>query len=174
MCEVKKLLFITNSEFGQSSICVSIIRELLSRQDSIEIHLLSFPALQDRVTDLLDGESQRFQFHSLLSAPSFAQKHEEGGSIRTEAISHSAGFFASLRSYFSMGKVMLPWRGDEYMRLYHECCQFIQESQPDLCICDGLFLQGQDAAEGLNRQYIILSPVPWRGDPGLRVFSYPA
>lgn len=175
MIEVKnkKLLFITNAEFGQSSVHISTIRELLSGQESVEIHLLSFPSLRARVTDLLKASDQNFEFHSLLSAPSFVQKQEEGWT-QTEALSHSTGFFASLGSYMNLGTVVLPWNGEEYLNLYDECCRFIKEIQPDLCIVDALFFSGLDACEGLNQKYSILSPVAWRGDQGLKkMFAYP-
>lgn len=174
MGEVKKLLFITNSEFGQSSIFVSIIRELLSRQDSTEIHLLSFPSLRSRVADLLDGSNPNFKFHSLLSAPSFVSKQEESGPM-TEFVSHSTGFFGSLASYRKMDKALMPWTPDEYLKIYHECCQVIKEVQPSLCVLDVLFFAAFDACEGLKLKYVNLTPVPFRGDQGLlRTFTYPA
>lgn len=177
MSKVKKLLFATNSEFGQASVHISVIRELLSREEPIEIHLLSFPSLQARILDLESSTSRhQFRFHPLTSALSFVDKHEEEGTSMTSFIRHRATFRGAMESYSIAAKTCIPWTGEEYVKLYEECFKIIKDLQPDLVVCDIIFFPSFDACQGLlNQKYIILAPTPFRGDQSLmRTFSYPA
>lgn len=166
----KKLLFITNSEYGQSSVHCSVIQELLSRPDAPQIQLLSFPALQTRVASL---SALNFKFHGLTSAPSFLDKLTEQGEV-TSAASHSTGFISAILSYFVINKFLIPWTSSEYLKLYHEISQVVQEVRPDLCVVDSLFFVGLDACLGEKQKHIVLSPVQFKGDQGLKNFNFPA
>jgi len=171
----KKLLFISNAEYGQASIHCSIIKDLLSRSDqALEIHLLSFPFLQSRVSDLVDASNKNsLQFHPILSAPSYLQKQEEKGAL-SGFIRHGTGFLSSIASYMTIGQALLPWTGDEYLKLYHEMSKVIEEVKPDLAMVDVLFAPAIDACLGTGQKHIILSPTPFKGDQGGKNFNLPA
>ncbi|KAL4899849.1 hypothetical protein BDW74DRAFT_106774 [Aspergillus multicolor] len=154
------VLFLANSEHGQTNIVLAIIHELLVRGD-IDIHLASFPVLEKRLNKLLhDNES-----HYNSSYKSRVHFHPVRGPSNTEIFIrtgkrgafHPPGYTGSVLGFKSLCEDIWGWTEDEYVDIYESCVETINAVKPSLCAIDFFFLQGRDAAYNAGQTTVLLN-----------------
>lgn len=155
------ILFLTNCELGQASICLAVAHELLVRQH--DVHIASFSSLSDAASALNSRASK------LSPNPtSQATFHPVDGIAMKEVVAqkwdlnifkvHEVGFWGALRAYNTALAISMPWDGPQYMEVYRSCVKIIEQTQPDIIVVDPLFNQAKDSCRTLRRKYIVLSP----------------
>lgn len=154
------ILFLTNSELGQASVCLAVAHEFLIRQNNV--HIASFTPLSNAISTLNTRVS------TLSPSPTRATFHPIRGLPMREAVSqkwsldifniHEVGFRGALRAYKTVLGMSVPWDGPQYMEIYHSCVDIIKRTKPDIIVVDPLLGQAKDACRALGRTYIILSP----------------
>ena len=165
----KKLLFLTNSESGQSNTILATALEALTRPH-VEVHVASFPVLKRRVEKL----DPRLNFHALDGKPA------------TE-IAQGLGFSAidarhpPLRKRIMVDERILQvgyagWDGERessfsfrcgdvsdgillaYMRIVQNIVRLIEELNPTVVVVDSFFGPGFDACHSTNSKFVMSSP----------------
>lgn len=174
------ILFVTNSELGQASVCLAVAHEFLIRKH--RVHIASFGPLQSDISTLNKRAS--------TSSPtaSTAAFHLINGRSMKEAVQqkhkldifniHESGFWGALKAYNTkLASMAIPWDGDEYLKGYKSCLDIIEEVLPDVIVVDPLLSQAKDACNFLGLKFIILSPNTFKEhvpQPGLANFwKYP-
>lgn len=156
----RSILFLTNSELGQATVCMAVAHEFLLRPE-YDVHLASFSSLSKAVTDLnvrskalSDGASEA-TFHTISG-----KSMKEAAGRKTEFIEmHRPGFRGAIEAYNKvLPATFASWNGSEYMIGYSSCVEIIENVNPDILVVDPLFSQGIDACQALSRKFIILSP----------------
>lgn len=156
------ILFLTNCELGQASVCLAVADEFLTRQ--YPVHIGSFGSLQNAVSTL--------NHHSSVTSSSTASEvtfHLIKGRAMRESVQlnrelnifniHEVGFWGALKAYKAVLPTMvIPWSGPEYMEGYTSCVEIIDKVQPGMIVVDPLLSQAKDACHMLGRQFVILSP----------------
>ncbi|KAK6001619.1 hypothetical protein QM012_002950 [Aureobasidium pullulans] len=157
----RSLLFVTNSELGQASVVLAVAYEFLLRPE-YEVHIASFPALQDHVDQLNDmasrlsnGVSKTARFHPLAG-----KSMKEVAPPGTEFLDlHAPGISGAVFAYDNvLPATFAPWHGTEYMIGYSSTLEIIKETCPELVVVDPLFSQGVDACNAIDQKCMILSP----------------
>ncbi|MDI1490336.1 MAG: hypothetical protein OHK93_001536 [Ramalina farinacea] len=154
----KRVLFLTNSEYGQAQTQVSIAYELLSYPD-IEVHIASFEELGPRIPALnklfnsrhgkaaagsIGRQGKQIHFH-LIDHPSLAKVLQFKNAGAVSNLSHPPGFWGALRSYPKTVNILLAWEPEEYIAIARRCEDLIGEIRPHAVVVDSLFSAGMDA-----------------------------
>lgn len=161
--EKVKVLFLTNSELGQSSVCLAVTHEFLLRPE-YEVHIASFPVLGPTVTKVnaraksLASAQQEATFHPLCGLSMKDAYIQKVGNQRTFN-NHRVGLRGAMNAYKSvLINALAPWNGSEYMAVYFQCFSVIQDIQPVVVVVDPLFAPAIDACLKLKLPYLVLSP----------------
>ncbi|KAJ0426686.1 hypothetical protein BJY00DRAFT_320353 [Aspergillus carlsbadensis] len=155
-----RVLFLANSEHGQTNIVLAIIHELLVRGD-IDVHLASFPVLEKRLEKLLrDNEASydstyrsRVHFHP-VRGPSNTEIFIRTGK---RGAFHPPGYSGSVLGFKSLCEDIWGWTESEYVDIYESCVEIIREVNPDVTAIDFFFLQGRDAAYNTGHTCVLLN-----------------
>jgi X-X-X-Leu-X-X-Gly heptad repeat protein len=157
----QSILFITNSELGQSTVTLAVAHEFLLRPE-YDVHIASFSPLQDAISELNDqaatlssGTATTATFHTIAG-----KSMKEAAGRKTEFIEmHPPGISGAIFAYQRvLPATFASWNGAEYMIGYSSCVEIINSVRPDLVAVDPLFSQGIDACTSLGLKFIILSP----------------
>lgn len=162
------VLFLTNSELGQASVCLAVAHELLL-QPSYTVHIASFAPLRDAVFELNSravsflspsSPSVRAAAFHLIRGLSMKQALERRKFYPTNAFYlHGLGYRAAIQAYKdALVKVLSPWPGEEYMSIFQDCLEIVRRVQPAMIVVDPLFPQAIDACRQLRKKYVVLSP----------------
>ncbi|RLL97770.1 hypothetical protein CFD26_101966 [Aspergillus turcosus] len=160
MATPTKVLFLANSEHGQTNIILAITHELLVRGD-VDVHIASFPALERRVNKLLndnaasynDSFQSRIHFHP-IRGPSNTDVFIRTGK---RGAFHPPGYSGSVLGFQSLCEDIWGWTEDEYVDIYQCCMEIIKSVQPSVIAADFFFLQGRDAAYNAGYTAILIN-----------------
>ncbi|KAL4793750.1 diacylglycerol acyltransferase-domain-containing protein [Aspergillus venezuelensis] len=155
-----KVLFLANSEHGQTNIVLAIIHELLVR-GGVDVHLASFPVLEKRLEKLLHDNQEsydadyrsRVHFHP-VRGPSNTEIFIRTGK---RGAFHPPGYTGSVLGFKSLCEDIWGWTEDEYVDIYESCVEIIKDVKPSLCAIDFFFLQGRDAAYNAGQTIVLLN-----------------
>ncbi|PBK62377.1 UDP-Glycosyltransferase/glycogen phosphorylase [Armillaria solidipes] len=155
----RKVLFFTNSEYGQANIVLSVAHEL-SLRPNVEVHIASFPVLSPRIKDLQDrirvtGSPARVFFHPLRG---ISLKEARIRRIGTNTPTHAPSLSGALRSFRRLPYYVAEWSGPEYMELYDSCVEIIQDLNAHAIVIEYFLSQAIDACRFLNLKFIIMTP----------------
>ncbi|KAE8154048.1 diacylglycerol acyltransferase-domain-containing protein [Aspergillus avenaceus] len=154
------VLFLANSEHGQTNIILAITHELLVRGD-IDVHIGSFPALESRIEKLLrdnapsynDSFRSRIHFHP-IRGPSNTDVFIRTGK---RGAFHPPGYHGSVLGFQSLCEDIWGWTEEEYVDIYNCCTEMIKDIKPSVIAADFFFLQGRDAAFNTGYTAILIN-----------------
>lgn len=166
------ILFLTNSELGQASVCLAVAHEFLL-QPGYKVHIASFAPLHDAIPQLNTRavaflsraesitSARKATFHTIAGLSmrqTLQQKHNFDASNVFGGL-HGVGFHAASQAYKAvLLRTVAPWSGPEYMAIYHEIVRIVSGVEPDVVVLDPLFPQAVDACRALGKEYVVLSP----------------
>ncbi|RAK79081.1 UDP-Glycosyltransferase/glycogen phosphorylase [Aspergillus fijiensis CBS 313.89] len=153
-----RVLFLANSEHGQTNLILALSHELLVRGDT-DVHIASFPTLKPRIEKLLvdnnldsDGVRSRIHFHP-LNGPSNSEAFARTGK---RTICHPPGYQGALKGFKSLFEEIWAWNEEEYLQVYDSCLETVLAIEPSVVLVDCFFPQGRDAAYNAGHQAIVL------------------
>jgi hypothetical protein len=157
----KKILFLTNSEYGQANVVLAVAHSLIHLNTEVEYHIASFKALEAPIraassyaveTSVLPSAARPLIFHELL-APSYSRTP-----IVNETSDLTPGFINSARAVLAISEIMLPWEPEEFGEVCKEIMRVVGQVNPDLTIIDPLFSPGLSVCSRLGIKWIVLAP----------------
>ncbi|KAK3899392.1 hypothetical protein C8A05DRAFT_36984 [Staphylotrichum tortipilum] len=163
----KRVLLLTNSEHGQANVFLATSYALLTLPDAdVEVHFASFPPIQPAVSSTSaharrDRPSARpIVFHALdgndmVTAWSRPEILAEQAALYTPS---AVPLVHAVRRGLLLLKVMLPWSGDEFVRLMKAVVKVVEEVGPDVVAVDPAFAPGLTALRGLGCRFVVLAP----------------
>ncbi|KAL9109104.1 MAG: hypothetical protein Q9227_006195 [Pyrenula ochraceoflavens] len=161
MAKSKRVLFFTNSELGQATVCLAVAHEFLLRPQ-YDVHIASFTALEEsvsalntRAAELSGGSASTATFHTIAG-----KSMKEAAGRKTEFVEmHPPGFEGALYAYERvLPATFASWNGPEYMIGYSSCVDTLGGVQPDIVVIDPLLSQAIDACNELGTKYLLRSP----------------
>jgi hypothetical protein len=161
--ERDKILFLTSSEHGQTTVIFATIHELLLR-DQFDIHLASHRPAEPRLRDLFEGNKGKYpkganvSFHA-INAPSMKELLERDGAYTSMA--HPPGFWGAFRAWCRVDEIVWRRTGDEYMECVRSCIQILKEVRPVLAVVEPFCPYAIDACMSLDLPYVWLSPLTY-------------
>ena len=161
---MKTILFLANSEHGQTNIILALTHELILHPD-IDIHIASFPALERRVHKLLHDNAPRYNAHNVASVSSRVHFHPIRGPSNTEVFLrtgkrgafHPPGATGAVLGFKSLIEDIWGWNEEEYVDVYNSCLETVKDVRPDLVVVDFFFLQGRDAAHNMGHTAVLMN-----------------
>ncbi|TGO25525.1 hypothetical protein BPAE_0078g00240 [Botrytis paeoniae] len=176
----RKILFLTNSEYGQSNVVFATAYELIL--NNVEVHIASFeaPAIAKEVSDIIDygnfrspirtrvdelnaGDygpippgSIKAVFHP-IDSPGMVEKLALVAPDQ-EAMRHGVGFREAWRIYEKIPSVLSSYTPDEYVKGVHSCVEIVEKVNPDGIVVEKLCAQGFDACAILGKKTMSITP----------------
>ncbi|KAK6211999.1 hypothetical protein LQW54_005527 [Pestalotiopsis sp. IQ-011] len=183
MSNPKRILFLTNSEYGQANVVLAVAHGLIHADADVEIHIASFKVLGDAVRLLSDyalktaPEPQRSKkaivFHEVHGRP-YARTP-----ITRETFDLTPSLYNTARVIWAFPEVMSPWEPAEFVGLCEEVERIIDEVRPDLTVVEPMFNPGLTICHHRRMEWMVLTPntikdFGVRMQPGLAVlWKYP-
>jgi hypothetical protein len=180
----QSVLFLSNIEHGLANVVLATSHALLIHHSDIEVHYASFPSFKKHVSAISDSAlrqspgSNPITFHE-LKGPRYWHALNAHGHFISEMM-HPPGLIGSTVFASAFPRYLAPWSGSQYLALYEQISQIIDEVDPALIALDLLLGPALDAAKEKNRSFAILSPntlldiagqfQPW----GSMFWKYPA
>lgn len=171
MSKQKKIIFFTNSEYGQANVVLATAYELVLA--GCDVHIASYGSkgaslgvsITERITELNEGRygaipkgSKPVSFHC-LKGPSMTEamsrKFTEKDAVK---FVHGTGVREVLRMYPMLMKVLCVWEPQDYMDGLESCIEILKHVDPDFIINERLCAQAIDACTLLSKTYVCLSP----------------
>lgn len=161
MAKRQTVLFLTNSELGQSTVILAVAHEFLIRAD-YDVHIASFPALAGAIPELNEAAAM-----ATAGGASTATFHTIAGASMKDALARDAEFLEMHPpgvngAMFAYNNVLpatfAPWQGTDYMVGYQSCVDIINAVDPDIVAVDPLLSQGVEACNTQGKKVVILSP----------------
>ena len=160
---------LTNSEFGQANVFISTIYAFLETEHDAEIHIASFPSLEEAAQNALAPvtKGKGITFHTLPGRAMFeCMNAEPDPANRIFAVSSlKPGFWNTPSSArFILTKGLICWSPEEFAAIFHTICDLIKDISPDLIIIDQILAPGLTAAKHMKEivstpfKIAILSP----------------
>lgn len=155
MSSTKKVIFLTNSEPGASNINLAVCHELLS-QLSLEIHIISFPTLEESVSAV----SHRITFHALPGLSLTQNFEQQSRSSWSQAMASAPSISGAIKGYQAIKTFAAGWPAKEHLELYAATTTLIRDIDPKLVVLDPVFIPGVEAVRDLGAKHVILCPNP--------------
>ena len=160
----RKVLFLTNSEYGQANVVLAVTYELLL-QNEVEVHIVSWPALAPRVTELngrLLGSASttnpgQVTFHTIPGNGMFDAVLENFGRTR-DNMPHKPGYAGTAFFRTLAAEMLAPWLPDQHLQLVDWFEDLVRKLDAALIVLDPLLAPAHDMARKLHWSHAILSP----------------
>ncbi|KAH8194087.1 hypothetical protein TruAng_011750 [Truncatella angustata] len=165
MAKRAKVLFFTNSDSGQSNVVLAVIYDLL-RQNRVDVHIASWPALESRLKTLYqevqDADPSRsispITFHNLASFPGFGVFLEKNKDRRKADVPHPPGRLGAARISLLTVRALATWEPEEYLSLFDWAADLVKELGPALVVLDPFLIPIHDMSRHFKWNYAVLSP----------------
>lgn len=153
---MKTILFASNTEHGQLNTILAIVQELVKRpHDVSSIHIVSFSTAGSRVQEMAAQSSVPISFHPLFG-PTYVDGIARNGLLADLVHLPTS---KSLKIFQDFGKLAMIWTEEEYLDQVNTLKQYITDIDPDAIVIDFLLSSAYDACRGLNRRYVVNSPM---------------
>ncbi|KAI8251971.1 hypothetical protein K4K58_008240 [Colletotrichum sp. SAR11_239] len=163
MSPKRKVLMLTNSEYGQANIFLATCHALMGTAPDVEIHLASFAPIRTAVAAASEAS---IKAHPKASSINFHEIH--GTNYFKALLSHQVGGRRLLEiapSFRTMPTVLqiiaraaMPYTGPEMVENCNEIRRIIEQVGPDLTLVDNMFTPGLTMARHMGIKWMILSP----------------
>ncbi|KAL7905070.1 hypothetical protein GGI35DRAFT_489300 [Trichoderma velutinum] len=161
----QKILFFTNSDYGQANVVLAVAYELAIMSKEVEIHIASFEGLEHAVLgtnqlamDNSSGKpSSRLIFHRLRGTSQFEACIGPDLDL-FKAYDRPPTFFNAARTILCIEGIMQPWSSEEFADLYQQSLDILNHVEPDLTVVEPLFTPGLTLCNHLGVKWIVMAP----------------
>ncbi|KAH7108985.1 hypothetical protein B0J13DRAFT_320538 [Dactylonectria estremocensis] len=161
----KKILFFTNSDYGQANIVLATVYELMLLTKDVEIHIASYEGLRHAALETnqlaLDNSAGtpplHLVFHRLNGRSQFEAATGPDVDI-FKAYDRPPTFVNAARTILCIEGIMQPWSPEEFADLYQQSLDVLKHVEPDLVVVEPLFTPGLTLCNHLGVKWIVLSP----------------
>lgn len=168
MTTTKRLLFFTNSDYGQANVVLATAHAIGLENPNVEIHIASFQELEASVDNsskfMQKSASQQkllipksFIFHK-INGISWGPATKRPGTAIFDTLELRPGFVNSAKGVATLPAVMVPWTPEEYMEIYWDTQRVYDEVNPDLTIVEPLYTHGLTFCHYRGVRWMVLSP----------------
>ncbi|KAI8233352.1 hypothetical protein K4K54_010562 [Colletotrichum sp. SAR 10_86] len=163
MSPKRKVLMLTNSEYGQANIFLATCHALMGTAPDVEIHLASFAPIRTAVAAASEAgikahpNASSIEFHEIRGTHYFkALLSPEVGGRRLLEIAPSVRTMPTVLRIIA--RAAMPYTGPEMVENCNEIRRIIEEVEPDLTLVDNMFTPGLTIARHMGIKWMILSP----------------
>jgi len=160
----KRVVVLTNSEFGAANVMLGTIHSLLQLDPTLLIHVVSFSPIAQAVAAASD-----FAQKCSAAATHPVTFHQIEGLSLTQALlrfqpqlwqlmGQRPGFWTGLAWARRIGWFFLPWDAVQYIKLYPQAEEAVRKINPDLALVDPMFGLGLTVCERLGISQVHILP----------------
>ncbi|KAI1496621.1 glycosyltransferase family 1 protein [Biscogniauxia marginata] len=164
MSDSKRVLLMTNSEYGQANVHLAVAHALLQQDDHVEVHIASFRPLRKSVLGISDlacrdaPGARPIAFHELPGATMFDALVRPRFNYFEKA-RKPLNFWTTLQNTKIICHVACgPWDADESVRIFRRTLEIIAEVEPDIIAIDNFLAPSLSACQHFRLRYLVLSP----------------
>ncbi|RGP62560.1 udp-glycosyltransferase 84b2 [Fusarium sporotrichioides] len=168
MTTCKRLLFFTNSDYGQANVVLATAHAIGLENPDVEIQIASFQELEagvDNASRLMQASASQqklpipksFVFHR-IEGISWGPATKRPGTAIFDTLELTPGFVNSAKGVATLPAVMVPWTPEEYMEIYWNTQRVYDEVNPDLTIVEPLYTHGLTFCHHRSVRWMVLSP----------------
>lgn len=158
------VLFLTNSEYGQSNVVLAVIHELLAT-DKIDIHVASWPVLESRIQALIRQQPEsttlsrenQVKFHAAPGLP-MVDTSFKNHNVTKDSIPHKPGYAGGARLRELTPQVLCCWTAEEHLAMVDWYEDLATKLKPALVVVDPFLSPAHDMVRKMNWKYVVLSP----------------
>ncbi|KAI9147368.1 Glycosyltransferase sdnJ [Paramyrothecium foliicola] len=158
----KKIMFLTNPEFGQLNVQLSTAYALLHLAPDVDVHFVSHGSVENDVRKTSNlalktctpGRSP-IHFHAVGPSYTEALKDSESGE---DSLFVKPGFWEMWGRTTYMMKYACPWKEEEYAELYEQTLKVLDDVKPDLAAVDSICVPSLTAVRTRKIKFHILMP----------------
>ncbi|KAF5382861.1 hypothetical protein D9757_007252 [Collybiopsis confluens] len=154
----RRILLITNCEYGQANVVLALAYELATRPD-VQVAIASFAPLEKRVAHIQNElrdtgfDSADVSFYLLPGRGHIAAV----GMTRLDT-PHGPGVNEALHSFRYAPSMLLPWTESEYRDQLQTIENIVQKFQPDIVGVEWFLRAGQDVCKKLGVKLFVITP----------------
>ena len=151
-------LFMSNAEHGLANVLLATTHALIAEHRDIEVHFATFPSIAADILAISKSspKPQPITFHS-FNGQSYGDALRAQGHAVQETL-NAPGLAGLSILCNNMQKFLMPLGAEEYLALYHEALNILEEVDPNIVAVDPLFGPGLDAVRASGRNHVIISP----------------
>lgn len=157
MTAPRKILFLTNSDYGQSNVVLATAHAMLRLAPDAHVHIASQSALEPSVRQLDAPDMPTATFHQILGLSHFnatMRPHNLG----SKTYNLPPGFANTTRSLRGIVSIMHPWLPAEWTDIYTEVRRIYDQVRPDVTVIDALLSPALSFARHADINWIVLAP----------------
>jgi hypothetical protein len=165
MSKRKSILFLTNSDYGQSNVVLAVAYELLQLNE-LDVHIASWSPLESRAVALserVQAENAGVTIHPITfhTFPLYSMFDSWLRNTRNGAkadLPHPPGLNGTARLKALAPQVLAAWEPKEHIALYDRCGELTAKIKPSLVVLDPFLAPAFDTCKKLKLKHAILSP----------------
>ena len=163
----KKILFITNAEFGEAQVHLATCHAAVQEDPNVEIHFATYGGIESAVESASDysqrctPHSKPFIFHEIKGITWYAamkQWYPDRNHLLPASFLEKGSIWNCLKFTHDMLILFQPWTGTQLAEVFQSVVRIIEDVNPDLCVVDTLQVPGATACHHLGVKWLILSP----------------
>ncbi|KAI0131800.1 glycosyltransferase family 1 protein [Xylariales sp. AK1849] len=164
MSSPKRVLLLTNSEYGQASVHVATGHALLELYgDDVEVHLASFQPIEkivkaaSELAKQICPQAKPIVLHKVKGLDMMAAWSRP--EIRLEEYNGLRPSFWNTPKFLKLLLLTTsPWNGPEFLEIYDSVAQILETVNPDVIAVDPAFSPALTACNHLGVNFVVLAP----------------
>ncbi|KAJ3963093.1 hypothetical protein N0V92_000234 [Colletotrichum tropicale] len=161
----KKIIFLTNSDYGQANVVLSVAYALVHKSQDVEVHIASQARLKGPTSrlvkqltaDLGAAAVDAVKFHEVAGLSHF-DSVDRPGNPTMETWLVNPNFSNVTRNMLNIAGLALPWSPEEFVEIYRDLDRIWNDIKPDVTVAEAFFAPALTFCNRIKTNWIVLAP----------------
>ncbi|KAL0937003.1 udp-glucoronosyl and udp-glucosyl transferase family protein [Colletotrichum truncatum] len=161
----QKIMFLTNSDYGQANVVLSIAYVIVRSSPRIEVHIASQSKLKEPMArlvkqvaaDIGSAAADALVFHQLIGLSHF-DSIDTPGSPGFAPWMTVPSFINVTRNMLDFANLLLPWSVEGFVEIYRDIDRVWNEVKPDVTVSEAMFAPALTFCKSNKMKWIALAP----------------
>ncbi|KAI8200041.1 Glycosyltransferase sdnJ [Colletotrichum sp. SAR 10_77] len=161
----KRIIFLTNSDYGQANVVLSVAHALVHKSQDVEVHIASQARLKGPTSrlvkqltaDLGSAAVDAVKFHEVAGLSHF-DSVDRPGNPTMETWLVNPNFSNVTRNMLNIAGLALPWSPEEFVEIYRDLERIWNDVKPDVTVAEAFFAPALTFCNRIKMNWIVLAP----------------
>ncbi|KAJ0331454.1 hypothetical protein COL922a_011919 [Colletotrichum nupharicola] len=161
----KRIIFLTNSDYGQANVVLSVAHALVHKSQDVEVHIASQARLKGPTSrlvkqltaDLGSAAVDAVKFHEVAGLSHF-DSVDRPGNPTMETWLVNPNFSNVTRNMLNIAGLALPWSPEEFVEIYRDLERIWNDVKPDVTVSEAFFAPALTFCNRIKMNWIVLAP----------------
>ncbi|CAI0646602.1 unnamed protein product [Colletotrichum noveboracense] len=161
----KRIIFLTNSDYGQANVVLSVAHALVHKSQDVEVHIASQARLkgptsrlvEQLTADLGSAAVDAVKFHEVAGLSHF-DSVDRPGNPTMETWLVNPNFSNVTRNMLNIAGLALPWSPEEFVEIYRDLERIWNDVKPDVTVAEAFFAPALTFCNRIKMNWIVLAP----------------